>query len=132
MAASINSKPKQENPVADEPEKLSLINLKDGAAVEKFDRAIDQVMDNISDINTTLKDREIKLIVKFKPAKDRSYVAYSIFCDPKLQSQEPETAMALIKLDGKGRSFAVGHKTKQQEIPFGNVTSITGKGEKIA
>lgn len=113
--------------MTDEIEKLSLVNLKEGAAVEMFDNALDKVMDNINDPNTTSKAREIKLVVKFIPSEDRSYVAYSISCDPKLMSQEPEQSIALVKTDNRGHAYAVGHKSKQAELPFANVHDLKGK-----
>ena len=118
----------------DDLEKLSLTTIKDGAAVEMFDNCLDQVLQNIADINTNLKDREIKLTVKIKPSKDRSFIAYAIFCDPKLQSQEPEAAMAMLRLDNRGRSYAVVQKKQQGELPFtGNITPIRkGTGEENA
>ncbi len=42
-------------------EKISLVNLKEGAAIEMFDRAMQAVLENINDINTTLKPREVNL-----------------------------------------------------------------------
>lgn len=107
----------------EESEKLSLVNLKGGACVEMFDRALDKVIENINDINTTLKNREINMKVKFTPSEDRSFIAYTIQVDPKLQGQEPEKAMAVVKIDQRGRAYAVVHKRQQQEIPF-NITQL--------
>lgn len=54
-------------------DKLSLINLNNGAAVEVFDRDLATVMENIKDINTDAEtERSITLTVKFKPNPDRT------------------------------------------------------------
>ena len=114
----------------DEQEKLSLTNILGGAAVEMFDRCLnDEVLPNIADINTTLKQREIKLTIAFLPAdENRNLLAFAIKCESKLCGQEPVKAYADIQLDSKGRVVAVERVTNQRELPFNNVTSIEKKG----
>lgn len=112
-----------------EEEAVTLQTLKGGAASEMFELAWDQVLQNIADINTTLKDRTIILKVVLKPSEDRNYIGVSISCDTKLQGQDPEKTMCLLKFDKRGRTFAVGTEPRQQEIPFGTVTPISGKAK---
>ena len=108
-------------------EKLSLVNLEGGAAVEMFDIALQKVLENIHDINTTDGPREINLKVKAKPmGDDRSIVGYSITCPIKICCQEPITGMADLKIwDGKLGAF--GRAKAQSEIPLTTVISMTGK-----
>lgn len=104
--------------------KLSLTNIKGGGAVEMFDRALAKVLENINDINTTLKPREINLKVTFQPSDDRTLVAMSVACSPKLQGQEAEKLTADLKLDSRGRAFAMERSNNQRPLPFSNVTEM--------
>jgi len=112
----------------EEEVKLSLLNLKDGAAVEMFDRQLQRVYNNIGDVNTSLKEREIVLKVKIKPSKDRSLLAILIECPPaKLAGQEIEETTADLRLDERGRYFGRERIPQQLGIKFGNITTINRK-----
>jgi len=105
-------------------EKLSLVNLEGGAAVEMFDTALQKVLENIHDINTTADAREITLKVKVKPMdENRSIVVYAITCPTKTCGQEPVKGVADLKIEG-GRLIATGRSQKQDNLPFANVASI--------
>jgi len=101
----------------EEKEKLSLINIKGGGAVEMFDRAAQKVFENINDINTTLAAREVNLKVSFKPSEDRTMVAISLQCIPKLAPQDSEMLTADLKLDERGRAVAY-ERNRQKPLPF--------------
>ena len=105
-------------------EKLSLVTLEGGAAVEMFDIALQKVLENIHDINTTDGSREINFKVKAKPMdEERSIIAYSITCPVKLCNQEPVMGTADLKVwDGKLGAFS--RVTMQKGIPFSNVSSM--------
>ena len=106
-------------------EELSLVNIQGGAAVEMFDRAMEKVFQNINDINTTLTAREITLKVAFAPSEDRSLVAINIVCPPpKLCGQEPQKLTADLRLDQRGRAIAYERQSRQQGLPFTNVTEM--------
>lgn len=110
---------------------MSLLNLKNGAAIEMFDRQLQRVYNNIGDVNTSLKEREITLKVKIKPSKDRSLLAINIECPPaKLAGQDIEETTADLRMDERGRYFGRERIPLQRSIKFGNVKSING-GEKI-
>ncbi len=65
-------------------DQVSLTTIKGGAAVEKFDYALSQVLENIDDPNTDSDAvRSIALVVKMKPSPDRAEVAYTIQVTPK-------------------------------------------------
>jgi hypothetical protein len=53
-------------------DRLTLMNLCQGGAEEVFQRDLDKVLENISDVNTPAEvERTITLRVKLKPAADR-------------------------------------------------------------
>lgn len=64
---------------------VSLDNLGGGAAVEKFNDELVEVLRNIQDPNTSpTATREIKLTVSLKPAEDRASAAVTISTTKKL------------------------------------------------
>lgn len=105
-------------------EKMSLINIKGGAAIEMFDLALGRALANVNDINTTLDTREIVLKVQLTPSEDRSFVQVKFGVPaPKLAGQAMETCSAEINLDTKGRVWAK-ERGRQQALPFGNVEKL--------
>ncbi|MDX9788859.1 MAG: hypothetical protein RBT11_18935 [Desulfobacterales bacterium] len=109
----------------EEAEKLSLINIIDGGAVEMFDRAMERVLENINDINTTLKPREIDLKVTFAPIDDRTLVVMNVQCVPKLQGQEGIKFTADLRIDSRGRAYAMERRSMQRPLPLLNVTELS-------
>ena len=110
-------------------EKLSLTNLEGGAAVEMFDIALQKVLENIHDINTSAGAREITLKVKVKPMdENRSIIVYAITCPAKTCGQEPVKGVADLKIEG-GRLIATGRSQKQDNLPFSNVSSMIERGD---
>jgi len=107
-------------------EKMSLSNIRDGAAVEMFDRCLKEALDNINDINTNLKQRVITLKVSIKPSDDRTIIAIGLTCDAKLQGQEPQTLTADLKIDAGRGGFAIerGPTNKQTSLPFSKPVSV--------
>ena len=109
-------------------EKLSLVNVEGGAAIEMFDNALQQVIENIHDPNTTMDAREISLKVTIKPMdENRSIIVYGIKCPTKMSGQEPVKGIADLHVQ-EGKLIAVGRKKNQINLQFGNVTPI-GKSE---
>lgn len=104
-------------------EQLSLNTIKGGALIEQFDRALDQVVDNLSDVNTTTKVREIVLTVKVKTNNDRTFLEIEGGVKTKLAGQEPIGTTADLTFDDRGRPVALCRRQRQQEIPF-NVTRL--------
>jgi len=88
-----------------EDEKLSLSNIKEGAAIEMFDLAMARVFSNIRDINTTLDGREITLKMKITPHEDRTLADIVFGVGVKLANQGNQRLTADIKLDEKGRVY---------------------------
>lgn len=86
-------------------DKLSLANLKGGAAIEAFDLILkNEVLTNIQDPNTDTKPaREITLKVKFKPDEDRFLSGISIECWPsKLAKRRTMTSQMVMDVDRDG------------------------------
>ena len=105
-------------------EKLSLVNIRGGAAVEMFDIALQKVLENIHDINTTEEAREITLKVKIKPVpENRSVVVYSIACPTKICGQAAVKGTAEINTD-TGHLVAIDRVPKQEGL-FSNVEFIS-------
>jgi hypothetical protein len=107
-----------------ETEPLSLSNLIDGGAIEMFDRALQNALENINDINTNLKAREVNMKVVLQPSDDRTLVAVNVHCKPKLQGQEGVKFTADLRLDSRGRAYAMERRSRQNQLPFSNVKHI--------
>lgn len=97
---------------------LSLANIEDGAAVEMFDRALAKIAANIADINTTLAAREIQLVVKIKPSRDRGMGEIDLGVKCKLAGQEPIKATVLIDSGADGQPGLFARRKAQTDIPF--------------
>lgn len=66
-------------------ELTNLMNIGQGAALEKWQDEFNKVLENIHDPNTKFdKTRKIILTVEFSPDKNRHYIATSIHADSKL------------------------------------------------
>lgn len=107
-------------------DRLSLLTIKDGALVEQFNRALTQVVENLADINTTTKTREILLSVKITPNTDRTFLEIVGTIKAKLSGQEAIATTADLSFDDHGRAVAYRRRSRQQEIPF-NVTKMKGE-----
>jgi hypothetical protein len=110
----------------EERERLTLETIEDGALVEQFNNALDRVFENLADINTTKKAREVKLIVKIIPSDDRSFLEISGGVSTKTSGQQPIKTTADLSNDDRRRPVAYKRKQEQIELPF-NVTRLNGK-----
>ncbi len=106
----------------EDQEKVSLLNIKGGAAVEMFDRMLEEVLVNINDINTNTKQRKVTLEVIIAPSEDRTIADIGIKCTPTFQFQEMEKTTADLKIE-EGKAVAKERITKQMGI-FSNVSSM--------
>jgi len=69
---------------------ISLDTLDRGGVVELFGGCLQEVMDNIKDPNTKAEGvREITLVFKFKPGKERNHTGMTYSAKTKLQPVEP-------------------------------------------
>jgi hypothetical protein len=109
----------------EERERLTLATINGGALVEQFDRALDRVVDNVSDINTTTKPRKIKLTVKVVPSEDRGFLEVDGEVKTEVAGQDPVKTTAVLSYDNRGRARAYNRPKRQTDIPF-NVTKFKG------
>lgn len=107
-------------------EKMSLANLADGAAIERFDIALQEVANNIQDVNTEATAvREVVLSVKIKPDEDRNIGGIEINALPKLAKFMPVVTKAFLGKDikGDGEIYELS-VPKQMDLFQNNVTMI--------
>jgi|LDZT01.1.fsa_nt_gi hypothetical protein len=98
-------------------EVVSLDNLGRGAAVEKFDDCLQEVLDNIIDPNTGIETRSVTLKVSIKPNDKRTLCTVAIKCESKLASAKPFITEMFVGTDGN-KAVATEHNPNQEEIPF--------------
>lgn len=100
----------------DRSDEVSLTTIKGGAAVEKFDYILSQVLENIDDLNTEADAvRSITLTVKLKPSPDRDEVAYVI--DVKGRLAPPKSDGGVMYVGRRqGALVAVDYNPKQPDM----------------
>lgn len=115
--------------------KVSLSNLGNGAAVELFDSALNEVYSNIDDLNTDLTAvREVHLVVKIKPDKNyrlNKKVALSCKVQKKLAIHPGvESSLVLGTEDGEFVGFEQeGFQPPLPNVGNGQVVSLSKKSE---
>lgn len=109
-------------------EKISLANLAGGAAIERFDVALQEVLNNIQNVNTeSTEARKVVLEVTLKPDEYREQVNISLKVVAKNAPLSPMSVNASLETDVRGNMEAYEIiKPKQQIIPS-NVSKIRGK-----
>lgn len=76
---------------------VTLANLAEGAALERFDRELQQALDNIADPNTDPKAvRTITLTVKIKPNENRTMGEVKFSAAAKLAPYAPVETLVFI------------------------------------
>jgi hypothetical protein len=96
-------------------ETLGLSSLGRGAAIERFDDALQRVLNNVIDPNTDLGARKIVLTVTIKPNDARDQCAVAISCGEKLGGSKP-VGTTLFVGRGKDGAVALEHDPKQLQI----------------
>lgn len=95
---------------------VSLENLARGAANELFEKALEQVLQNVADYNMPAgKTREISLVFAMKPDEDRKRIGVEVGCKVKLASATGVSTEVYI---GKhnGRHVAVEYNPDQMGL----------------
>lgn len=102
-----------------EENNVSLESLNQGAALERFNLALQDVLDNIQDPNTDAKKaRTVTLKVTFKPDADRGIA--NLQCDvvAKLAPIAPFDVRVFLGRDKDGNGYASEfHPAQQSTIP---------------
>lgn len=96
-------------------ETMNIGNICGGAIPEVFDKTLDSILRNISDINTTAEQpREIVIKIKFKPAENRELGEVSFKCEAKLAGVKAAKGNFFIaKRGGDIRGYARDPKQEQ-------------------
>jgi len=103
---------------------VSLETLGGGAAIERFNYELQNVLNNIGDINTKADAvREVSLKVKIKPNEDRAFCVISIEVSGKLASIKPEHSSFHLVRRGD-RIVATEYNPKQQTLEFPNQLEV--------
>ena len=89
--------------MAEQEHIVSLETIAEGAAVAKFNRELQRVLDNIADPNTPARaKRAVTLTVSFRPDQDRKRADVDIEVKPSLAQDRPaDTTVWFGKRDGK-------------------------------
>lgn len=100
-----------------EGQEVSLATLGDGAAIERFDLALQEVLDNIQDINTDPKKaREVVMKVKISPDQDRAVGKVSVEVVTKIAPVIPFGTHVFMGKNASGRGIACEVDPKQGGI----------------
>jgi hypothetical protein len=110
-----------------ERQRLTIETINEGALLEQFNRALDRVLENLADINTTDNAREINLKLQIKPNDDRTFLDIKGGVTTKTAGQMTVKSTADLQIDERGRPAAFVRRHKQLEIPF-NVTRLNKGG----
>jgi hypothetical protein len=115
-------------------EALNLENLGIGAAREKFEDALHEVLQNILNPNTAAKAvRKVTLVVTIKPSEDRRDANLLIDCQPKLAPLKAFPTKIFIGKNIQGKPEAHEINANQFELfprTKENVTSMTATAGK--
>lgn len=99
-------------------ENVSLDTLNQGAAIERFNLALQEVLDNIQDPNTDPKKaRTVTLKCTIKPAEDREVGNIQVDVVAKLAPIAPFDVRVFLGRDKYGKGYASEYVSNQTEIP---------------
>ena len=103
--------------MGEKEENVSLEKLNQGAAVERFNLALQDVLDNIQDPNTDPKKaRSVTMKVTFKPDSDRGIA--NLQCDvvSKLAPIAPFDVRVFLGRDKDGNGYATEYHSAQTSL----------------
>lgn len=99
-------------------ESFGLMEIGRGAAVERFDLALQKVLDNIQDPNTDAKKpRAVVLKITITPDEDRGVGKYTIEAQEKLAPIKAHPGRVFLGRDKAGHGVASEVHPSQVEIP---------------
>lgn len=79
----------------------SILEMANGAILERADYEMAKVIENIQDVNTNpTKERVLTITAKFKADADRQQISVSVVAKPKLEPTNPVTTN--LYLSGEG------------------------------
>lgn len=96
-------------------EEIQISTLAGGAVEERFNDALQEVLENIQDPNTDAKKkRKITLTVTFEPKESRDFTGVDFQVKTTLQPAVPVQTGLIIGIDGKGHAVAAEYS---RQIP---------------
>ena len=106
-----------------EKDQISLKSIYGGAIVEAVDHELQNVLANISDVNTSPgQTREVTLKIKIKPNKERNIAQLTFQASSKLAPAEALETSILIDRDKSGKAvgfeMAKGNEYNQGVLPI--------------
>ena len=102
----------------EEEKNVTLESLNQGAALERFNLALQDVLDNVQDPNTDAKKaRSVTLKVTFKPDSDRGIA--NLKCDvvANLAPIAPFDVRVFLGRDKDGKGYASEYHSNQPALP---------------
>lgn len=110
--------------------KLSLHNVANGAAGELFDKAMNEVLDNILDDNREATEaRKITLTFEVKANRERNMAVISVQSATKLAPVQVAAATLFLRVE-KGKGKAYTHNIHQPSLfPNENVRPLRTEAE---
>lgn len=101
-----------------EEQGISLETLNQGAAVERFNLALQEALNNIQDINTPAKTaRSVTLKCTIKPDEDRGIANVKVDVIPKLAPVTPFDVRVFLGRDKEGKGYATEYHPNQPALP---------------
>lgn len=104
----------------EEQEKMSLENIGKGAIISKFDEALEKVLMDIQNPNTSDKFRTITIQAKIGPVNEgRTLIGVDIGSpNIKFPAGKSFATQATLSLDEKGKPVAKEIPQRQNQLPF--------------
>lgn len=97
---------------------ISLDTLNQGAAVERFNIALQEALNNIQDPNTDAKKaRVVTLKATIKPDADREIGSINVDVSAKLAPIAPFDVRVFLGRDKDGKGYATEYQSNQTLIP---------------
>ena len=107
-------------------EGVSLDNICEGAAIERFNFAMQAIVENVLDPNTVATaPRELTLKLKIKPDKDRSFANVEMSVTNKLAPIAP--VGVIMAINPNSETFHEVKQAKQMELSLGKVTPMAAR-----
>ncbi|MCK5605963.1 hypothetical protein KAR91_28960 [Candidatus Pacearchaeota archaeon] len=102
-----------------ENEKMSLLNMGRGMVIKDFDEAVDEVITDIFDHNSSDKVRIITVQMKVAPTNEsRNLVRIEVTHDVKNPKSKPFITAAILETDEKGKIIAKELQPQQTPLPL--------------
>lgn len=108
---------------------ISIVDIAGGALIERINLAMQDIIDNIDDVNTSdTATRELQLKIAIKPFPDRRNCTYTVQVRTKLQPVKEFAGHLIVGYKGD-EPVVYENNPNQQEIKFqGNIIPASVEG----